>query len=155
MPDKVKAAIYIRVARTDDIAIEQQKKQLRIFAQKQGYNDIAIYSDNGYNGLNLNRPAFIQMESDIQAGLINTVVIRDTSRISRNYLHIGKWLDDMRSRNIRVISANDNFDSSNYNAVDASFAEAIEKYYKESHSQKIKAGIAHSRQRKLGQAAKL
>ena len=152
MSDKIKAAVYIRVARMDDTAIEQQKKQLRVFAKEQGYNDVAIYSDNGYSGLNFNRPAFMQMESDIQAGLINTVVIRDTSRISRNYLHIGKWLDDMRSRNIRVISANDNFDSDNYNTADASIAEAIEKHYKESHSQKIKAGIAHARQRKLERA---
>ena len=155
MSDKIRVAVYLRVACMDDNAIEKQKTTLRIYAQEQGYNDIAEYSDNGYNGLNFDRPAFMQMTNDIRAGLINKIIVKDISRISRNYIQFGEWLDDMRRKNVSVISINDGLDSEKYNAVYASFAEAIRKYYRENHSQRIKSGIAHSRRRKAEQAAKL
>ena len=104
MSDKIKAALYIRVARMDDKAVEQQKTQLRIFAQEQGYKDIAIYTDNGYGGLNFNRPAFMQMESDIQAGRINELIIRDISRISRDTILTSDWLEKIRCSGVEVKS---------------------------------------------------
>jgi len=149
---KYKAAVYLRVANECQLAIESQEDKLKQFAAEQGYTDIAVYSDNGYNGLNFNRPAFMQMENDIQAGLIDAIIIKDVSRISRNHLHFGKWLDDMRNKNVKVISVNDNFNSDDCTAINAPFLDAMKKYYKECHSQKIKAGIARARQRKREQA---
>jgi len=69
-------------------------------------------------------------------------------------LHFGKWIDDMLSKNVRIILVGDNFDSKTYRFQYAPFEEAIMKYYKEAHSQKIKNGIAHAKRRRLEQAAK-
>ena len=149
-----RVAVYLRVASKCDFAIENQKTAMQRFVAEKGYINVEFYSDNGYNGLNFNRPAFIQMDNDIKAGLIDVVVIKDISRISRNNLQFGEWLDDMHSKKVKVISVNDNFDSENYNPINLSFLEAIKKYYKENHSQRIKYGIALSRQRKLEQTAK-
>jgi len=80
--------------------------------------------------------------------------VKDVSRISRNFLQTGKWLDDMRSRKVRVIAMSDNFDNNTYHVQALPFEDAIMKYYKEIHSQKIKNGIAHAKRRKLELAAK-
>ena len=104
MQDRIKAALYIRVARMDGDAVERQKTQLRVFAQEQGCKDIAIYVDNGYSGLNLNRPAFMQMENDIRAGLVNELIIRDLSRISRDTMLTYDWLEKTRINGVEVKS---------------------------------------------------
>ena len=152
--EKPKAAIYCRVASADEFAVKAQEDMLRNYAMGQMLAIGGVYSDNGESGVTLDRPAFRKMMSSIKNGEVNCIIVKDVSRISRNYLQFGKWLDDMRGRNVRVIVISDGIDSNNYDAVNVSFTEAIEKYYKEIHSQRIKAGIAHSRQRKLEQAAK-
>ena len=106
-----KVAIYIRVARMDDDAMENQETVVRRFAEEQGYSDLALYSDNGYNGLNFNRPAFMQMEKDICAGLINIVIFKDLSRISRNSIDAFNWLEQKRQRGINVKSVHDDVTS--------------------------------------------
>ena len=155
MENRKKAALYCRAANASDFGIETHEKLLRQYASEHGYDNISVYADNGYSGLKYDRPAFMQMDSDIQAGLIDTVIAKDIARISRSYLYFGKWIDCMCGRNVRVIVVNERLDSDSYNTVNASFTEAIEKYYKETHSQRTKAGIAHARQRRLEQAAKL
>ena len=107
MSNKRRVAVYCRVACEDNDAIEKQQTMLRVFAQEQGYSEIAVYSDNGYSGLNFNRPALTQMESDKQAGLINVVIIKDLSRISRNTSDALDWLGRTRQSEVSVKSFND------------------------------------------------
>ena len=107
MSDKIRVALYCRAARMNAEAIEHQKAMLREFAQEQGYSDMTVYSDNGYSGLNFIRPAFMQMESYIQAGLIDKVVIRDFSRISRDSFAAYAWLDKTRGKGVEVKSLYD------------------------------------------------
>jgi|GEM_PF-2713566 len=107
MSDKTRVAIYCRVACKDYYALEQQQTILRVFAQEQGYSDITEYFDNGYNGLNFDRPAFVQMERDIQAGLIDMVIIKDISRINRNFIDASSWLERTQRNGVAVKSLND------------------------------------------------
>jgi DNA invertase Pin-like site-specific DNA recombinase len=103
---KYKVAVYIRLARMDDVAEENQETMLRRFAEEQGHTTLAVYSDNGYSGLNFNRPAFMQMENDIRAGLINTVYLKDLTRISRNVIDSMNWLENKKQNGITVKSIN-------------------------------------------------
>jgi len=107
MSDKTRVAIYCRVAREDADVIKQQELQLREYAKQQGYNDVAVYSDNGFSGIRFDRPAFIQMENDIAAGEIGTIISKDISRIGRGYLEVFAWLDKMKRSGVSFISVSD------------------------------------------------
>ena len=102
MPNNMRVAIYCRVACADNDAIALQELMLQSFAHKQGYGNTGVYSDNGYSGLNFNRPAFMQMENDIQAGLIDMVFIKDRSRISRNTFDAYDWIVKTQSYGVSV-----------------------------------------------------
>ena len=109
MKNNIKVALYCRVAREDDTAIKIQEEMLRRFAEENNYTNLSIYTDNGFNGLNFNRPAFIQMDNDIEAGLIDTVIVKDLSRLSRNTINIFDWLDKIQSKGVSFKSVLDNF----------------------------------------------
>jgi len=102
MPDKLRAAIYCRVAREDQIAITHQETTLRTFAREQGYDNVSVYADNGSNGLSFHQPAFIRMNEDIKAGLIGTVIVNDISRISRNTIDALGWIGGTRQKGVTL-----------------------------------------------------
>jgi len=108
--NNLRVAVYCRVAHKDDTAIKMQEETLRRFAEENGYNNLSIYSDNGFHGLNFNRPAFIQMDNDIKAGLIDTVIVNDLSRISRNTFNTFDWLDKIQSKRVSLKSVSGDFD---------------------------------------------
>jgi len=102
-----KAAIYCRVASSqpnDAGAIGIQLDKLRSFAKEHGYNVFMEYLDDGYSGNNLNRPAFTQMEADINSGKIDTVIVRCIDRIARDMLIREKWISDSNEKGISVIA---------------------------------------------------
>jgi len=107
MSDKRKVAIYCRVARLDEEEIKKQESELRVYAKGQGFNDISVYSDNGFGGMSFNRPAFSEMERDIETGKINMVICRDSSRISRNILDTVKWFDKIKHKGIKFKGVRD------------------------------------------------
>jgi DNA invertase Pin-like site-specific DNA recombinase len=152
-----KAAIYCRIASAaDEFAIKAQEKMLRDYAAEKMLAVGEVYSDNGASGLSLNRPAFQEMMSAVKHGEINCVIVKSICRISRDTLQFGKWLDDMRGRNVRVIAVTDSYDSHDtLSLFGTMFRDYIEQMVKADMSDKIKRGIAHSRQRKLEQAAKI
>ena len=82
MRDNGVTALYERLSRDDDSAGESnsilnQKKYLEDYARQNGFTNIRHYSDDGYTGTNFDRPAFTQMISDIEAGLVSTVIVKD------------------------------------------------------------------------------
>ena len=108
MSNEKRVAVYCRTAREDKDAIMQQESTLRVFTDEHGYSKVNVYSDNGYSGLRLDRPAFTQMDNDIMAGLIDTVIIRDFSRISRNTFDAFDWLERIQHCGVTVMSLCDN-----------------------------------------------
>ena len=89
-------ALYLRLSRDDEgigesNSISTQRMMLRRYADQNGLIVIDEYIDDGYSGTNFNRPAFQRMITDIEAGHINCVVVKDLSRFGRNYLEMGLY----------------------------------------------------------------
>jgi len=101
---KKKVAIYCRVARKDKISLKRQVQQIARFARGRGYSGGYIYRDNGVNGTTVDRPAFNRLNRDMLAGKIDVVVVKDLSRISRNYLLTCRWLDMAAALGVEVVS---------------------------------------------------
>ena len=101
------AAIYCRVARKDNGVIEQQKAELLAYAKAQGYENTTVYSDNGFSGADLNRPAFMRMERDASSGKVGTIITKNISRISRNSISLSDWLERMECCGVSFISVTD------------------------------------------------
>ena len=132
MRNKLRVAIYCRVAHMDDDAIAVQEKSLRDYAYEQGHNDIATYADNGVSGLNLDRPALSRLETDIAAGHIGMVIVTDLSRISRNIVEAHDWAKRMGNKGVSLVSVNHGVSDSCYD----NLLEAFYKNYREHRIQK-------------------
>ena len=107
-PSTSKAAIYCRVASRHPSDAETtyiQLEKLRNFATKQGFKECMEYMDNGYSGSNLNRPAFAQMEADINSGKIDTVIVSCINRIARDVFLLGEWIGDSKAKGVLLIAA--------------------------------------------------
>lgn len=101
---EIRVAAYCRVGHKDNDSMDRQRKVLRDYAAKHGYMNCAEYVENGASGITLDRPAFNLMNGDIRMKHIQAVLVRDVSRISRNYLDLHAWRNDMRERGVRVHS---------------------------------------------------
>ena len=109
----IKTALYCRTASVnpnDSMAIEAQLSKLRMFAEKQGFTKFAEYCDNGYNGLTLDRPAFVQLDADISAEKIDTIIVRSLDRVARNYMLADKWISNLKKRNVKIIAMDGSHD---------------------------------------------
>lgn len=110
-------ALYARFSFDDGIdaesgSIEHQKALLKNYAESNGFTNLSYYADDGYTGTNFNRPNFQRMMNDIRNGLIGTVIVKDMSRLGRNYLMVGQYVEiDFPKYNVRFIAISDNVDS--------------------------------------------
>ena len=140
MNNKKKVAIYCRVAREDDEIIKMQEAVLQKFAEENHYNNISVYADNGFNGLNFNRPAFNRLNNDISAGIIETVIIKYVSRISRNCLDLFKWVDNIRNKGVALKSIVDDVDNDYLHEMTIIIQQAYKKYRA---NQRAQNNVAH------------
>ena len=115
-----KVGIYARLSEADgDNCISESIKNQIALVQNhiEGFTDaicVKTYIDDGYTGLNFDRPAFSEMMSDIQSGVINCVIVKDISRLGRNYIELGVLLAlDFKRMKVRFISINNQYDSIN------------------------------------------
>ena len=112
-------ALYERLSRDDEMlgesnSIVNQKAMLETFAGQNGFTNIVHYSDDGYSGGNFERPAWKKLISDIEAGLVGTVITKDMSRIGREYLQSGFYTEVMfRQQGVRFIAISNGVDSNN------------------------------------------
>lgn len=91
-------ALYERLSRDDDLvgesnSITNQKKYLEDYARKNGFTAIRHFTDDGYSGVNFNRPGFMEMIAEAEAGNIGTIIVKDMSRFGRNYLQVGFYTE--------------------------------------------------------------
>lgn len=87
-------ALYERLSRDDDLvgesnSITNQKKYLEDYARRNGLGNIIHFTDDGYSGVNFNRPGFQSLIAEVEAGKIGTIIVKDMSRFGRNYLQVG------------------------------------------------------------------
>jgi len=119
MPEiKYKAAKYIRLSYTDDKTVESdsvanQRKQLDSFIESQpDIEAVAEWVDDGVSGILFDRPAFKKMMADIEAGTVNCVIVKDLSRLGREYIETGRYLRRIfPAYGVRFIALNDNLDT--------------------------------------------
>jgi DNA invertase Pin-like site-specific DNA recombinase len=98
-PEKC-VALYIRSAQHSDDAIALPKAELLRHAQEQGYTNVSLYIDNGQSGLNPDRPGFSRLRTDIENGLVGMVLVRDMTRLSRNYLSLSGFMNILKLRGV-------------------------------------------------------
>lgn len=112
-------ALYCRLSRDDGMdgeskSIANQKKLLSKYAKENCFDNTRFYVDDGYTGTNFNRPGFQKMLEDIDAGFVTAVIIKDMSRLGRDYLQAGYYTETyFPDRGVRFIAINDYFDSAN------------------------------------------
>ena len=107
------AGLYIRLSKEDkNESIKNQKNLLIKYANDLNYQIIDTYIDDGYTGTNFNRPAFQRLIQDIKANKINTVIVKDLSRLGRDYIKTGELVEHFFPiNNIRFIAITDNIDT--------------------------------------------
>ena len=118
-----------------------QKKYLEDYAVQHGFDNIQHFSDDGYSGTNFNRPAFNSLLTEIEAGRVGTVIVKDMSRFGRNYLQVGFYTEMMfPKKNVRFIAVNNGVDSVNPADNDFTpFLNIMNEWYAKDTSKKIKA----------------
>lgn len=100
----IRVAVYCRVAKESQLAIDCQKNELTQYAHALGHINLAYYTDNGASGLTLDRPGFCQMTADIQAGKIGAVFVKDFTRLGRDMRQVLQWSNSMKRKGISVLS---------------------------------------------------
>ena len=150
-------ALYCRLSIEDgreneSMSISNQKALLRDFAEKNGLLEYEYYVDDGYTGRNFNRPSFQRMIADIEAGKVKCVITKDLSRLGRNYIEAGSYIEIFFPRhNVRYIAVTDGVDSLNRQEMDITpFKNILNDMYSRDISKKVLAGwMARSRQGKF------
>ena len=112
-------ALYERLSRDDEQesesnSITNQKSLLLAYAQEKGFTNCRHYTDDGYSGGNFDRPGWQQLLADIEAGIVKTVLVKDMSRVGRNYVETGFYTEAYFARmGVRFIAINNNIDNDN------------------------------------------
>lgn len=139
-------ALYERLSRDDEQAGESnsilnQKKYLEEYAQQRGLRNIRHFYDDGYSGTNFNRPGFAALLEEIEAGRVETLVVKDLSRFGRNYLQVGYYTEILfPKKGVRFIAINNNVDSATPQDNDFTpFLNIMNEWYAKDTSNKIKA----------------
>lgn len=138
------AALYCRISRDDEkfgdsASIETQKSMLAQYAESNGFA-YHFYVDDGYSGTTFDRPVFNQMIADIQDNKINVVITKDLSRLGRDYLKTGYYIDlYFDEKDVRYISLNDGVDSANGNDEFIPFRNIINEWHSRDLSRKVRS----------------
>ena len=141
-------ALYERLSRDDDNAgdsnsIVNQKKYLEGYAAQRGYSNCVHYTDDGWSGGNFERPAWKRLVEDIEAGKVAHVIVKDMSRVGRDYLQTGFYTDVMfRERGVHFIAIANGVDSDDQATSEfAPFLNIMNEWYLRDLSRKQKTAI--------------
>ncbi len=144
---KYNCALYCRLSKDDDLqgesnSITNQKEILTQYAKENNLNIYDVYIDDGYSGTNFERPDFKRMIQDIKDKKVNMVIVKDSSRLGRDYIGFGEYVEKIFPENqVRLVSILDNYDSAIDNGVADTlpFRAVINDLYAKDISKKVKA----------------
>jgi DNA invertase Pin-like site-specific DNA recombinase len=112
MPDKLKVAVYIRVATVDQLGVKSKWQILAAFAARYNMKVCGVYCDNGASGLTLDRPAFARLLDDVKEGGVSTILVKDLSRVSRSFADSSSLLNNVFPQyGVRLVGVMDGYDS--------------------------------------------
>lgn len=139
-------ALYERLSRDDELAgdsnsIVNQKKMLEDYAKCNGYTDLVHFTDDGYSGGNFDRPGWKEMLRQIEDGSIGAVIVKDMSRVGRDYLQVGFYTEVFfREKGVHFVAISNGVDSDiNTSSEFAPFLNIMNEWYLRDCSRKIKA----------------
>lgn len=143
---KYVAALYMRLSKEDgsfeSSSISNQRKILRRYEEKNDFEIYGEYIDDGYSGTNFDRPAWNRMIEEIEAGKINTVIVKDLSRIGRDYIVSGQYTEVyFPSKGVRLIAVNDGYDSFDGFSDMIPFKNVLNEMYARDTSRKIRSSL--------------
>ena len=139
------AGLYTRLSRDDGTdsesnSIANQKRLLSQKAKELGFTNVKFYVDDGYTGTNFNRPGFQELLDDIEMGYVTAVIVKDLSRLGRDYVSVGYYTDNyFPEHNIRFIAVNDMVDSDEGENEIAPFKNIMNEMYARDISRKIRS----------------
>ena len=143
----LRTALYCRLSK-DDMAqgdsesIKTQKAMLTQYAKEHGFMVVEVYVDDGFSGLNFERPDFNRMLDDIESGKIDVVITKDLSRLGRDHLKVGHFTEIyFPMKNVRYIAVNDCVDTASKNNDIAALKNVINEFYSRDNSRKIRSSI--------------
>ncbi|RGE14208.1 DUF4368 domain-containing protein [Desulfotomaculum sp. OF05-3] len=142
-------ALYERLSRDDlgkdddqqreSNSISNQKAMLEEFAARQGFTNIVHFTDDGISGTCFDRPGFLAMMREVEAGNVEYLCIKDMSRMGRDYLKVGQIMEILRQRGVRLIAINDGVDSARGDDDFTPFRNIMNEYYARDTSRKIRS----------------
>ena len=137
-------ALYERLSRDDDLdgesnSISNQKKLLEEYAAQQGFPNPVHFTDDGISGTCFDRPGFLAMMKEVEAGNVEYLCIKDMSRMGRDYLKVGQIMEILRQRGVRLIAINDGVDSARGDDDFTPFRNIMNEYYARDTSRKIRS----------------
>ena len=136
--------LYERLSRDDELqgesnSISNQKKLLEEYAVGHGLPNPAHFTDDGISGTRFDRPGFLSMMEEVEAGNVECIVVKDMSRLGRDYLKVGQILEILRQKGVRLIAVNDGVDSSQGDDDFIPFRNIMNEWYARDTSKKIKS----------------
>ncbi len=139
-------ALYERLSRDDELqgdsnSISNQKKLLEDYAVNQGFENCRHFTDDGHSGTRFDRPAFMEMLKEVEKGNVAVICIKDMSRIGRDYLKVGQYMELLRQRGVRLVAINDNVDSYKGDDDFIPFRNIMNEYYARDISRKIRSSF--------------
>jgi len=152
---RLKIAVYFRLSKEDEIpdesnSISNQRRLITAYISKylgDVEQQVVEYIDDGFSGKNFQRPGFQQLIKAVREGKIGTILVKDISRLGRDYIEVGNYIESVFPfMGIRFISVNDDFDSNNYPEggveINTAFMNILNDYYSEDYSVRIKKTLA-------------
>ena len=136
--------LYERLSRDDELqgesnSISNQKKMLEDYARRNGLPNPTHFTDDGVSGTRFDRPGFLAMMEEVEAGRVEAVVIKDMSRLGRDYLKVGQVMEILRQRGVRLIAINDGVDSLKGDDDFTPFRNIMNEFYARDTSRKIRS----------------
>ena len=137
-------ALYERLSRDDDQqgesnSIANQKAQLESYAAQQGFPNPVHFTDDGISGTRFDRPGFMALMKEVEAGNVGYLCIKDMSRLGRDYLKVGQIMEILRQKGVRLIAVNDGVDSARGDDDFTPFRNIMNEYYARDTSRKIRS----------------
>ena len=146
-------ALYERLSRDDELegesnSIVNQKKILEEYASKNNLTNIIHFTDDGISGTQFDRPGFMEMMNGVNTGNIGCIIVKDMSRLGRDYLKVGQCMEILRQKGVRLIAINDNVDSFYREDDFTPFRNIMNEWYARDTSRKIQSTFRSKRRKR-------
>ncbi len=144
METRMITALYERLSRDDELdgesnSISNQKKLLEDYARQHGFTNLMHFTDDGISGTQFDRPGFLALMKQIETGQVEYFLVKDMSRLGRDYLKVGQIMEILRQKGVRLIAVNDGVDSARGDDEFIPFRNIMNEYYARDTSRKIRS----------------